>query len=51
MLVKPVKGIAPNIIKVTAAVVVVVKNTKVILAIPRHAPPINPGNQFFDSYL
>ena len=38
-----IKGIAPNIIKVTAAVVVVIENTNVILATPRHAPPINPG--------
>ena len=37
-----IKGMAPNIIIVTAAVVVVIENTKVILAIPRHAPPINP---------
>ena len=37
-----VKGIAPNIIIVTAAVVVVIESTKVILATPRHAPPINP---------
>ena len=37
-----VKGIAPNIIIVTAAVVVVIERTKVILATPRHTPPINP---------
>ena len=37
-----IKGIAPNIIKVTAAVVVVIENTKVMLAIPRHVPPITP---------
>ena len=37
-----VKGIAPNIIIVTAAVVVVIESTKVILATPKHAPPISP---------
>ena len=37
-----IKGIAPNIIKVTAAVVVVIENTNEILAIPRHVPPIKP---------
>ena len=41
------KGIAPNIIKVTAAVVVVIENTNVILAIPRQAPPINPEKPIF----
>ena len=42
-----IKGIAPNIIKVTAAVVVVIENTKVILAIPRHVPPIRPAKPIF----
>ncbi len=42
-----IKGIAPNIIMVTAAVVVVIENTKVILAIPRHIPPINPDKPIF----
>ena len=42
-----IKGIAPNIIKVTAAVVVVIENTKVILAIPRHIPPTNPEKPIF----
>ena len=37
-----IKGMAPNIIKVTAAVVVVIEKTNVILAIPRHVPPIKP---------
>jgi len=37
-----IKGIAANIIRVTAAVVVVIESTKVILAIPRLIPPINP---------
>ena len=37
-----IKGIAPNIIIVTAAVVVVIENTNVIFASPRHAPPMNP---------
>ena len=36
------KGIAANIIIVTAAVVVVIDSIKVILAIPRLIPPINP---------
>ena len=38
------KGIAANIIIVTAAVVVVIERIKVILPIPRLAPPINPDN-------
>ena len=42
-----IKGIAPNIIKVTAAVVVVIENTNVILAIPRQVPPISPGKPIF----
>ena len=36
------KGIAPSIIIVTAAVVVVIDKTKVILAIPKQIPPIKP---------
>ena len=38
------KGIAANIIMVTAAVVVVIERIKVMLPIPRLAPPINPDN-------
>ena len=37
------KGIAANINIVTATVVVVIENIKVVLPIARHAPPINPG--------
>ena len=36
------KGIAPSIIIVTAAVVVVIDKTNVILAIPKQVPPIKP---------
>ena len=38
------KGIAANIIIVTAAVVVVIERIKVMFPIPRLAPPINPDN-------